>query len=100
MNLNLRKQRLVLLESRVERESLKEFGSWEDGTPWIEATLVDRQTHEGLHFISLPYWHKATEEQQDEILRLAMVNLSIAFEAMRLTWDLIDYRNRSKKKKQ
>ena len=98
--MNMRQYRLGLLEQRVERGSKKEFGTWEEGGPLIEAMLVDRQRQERLHYLPLPYWHKAGSLQEKKrILGIAMMNLGIAHADAQRCQKLLDHEERPETEK-
>lgn len=94
----MRQYRLTLLEQRVERESKKEFGTWEEGGPLIEAMLVDRERQERLHYLPLPYWHKASRQEKKVIVGIAMMNLGIACDEAQRCHKLIEYEERESEK--
>ena len=97
--MDMRQYRLTLLEQRVEHESKKEFGEWEEGGALIEVMLVDRQTQERLHYSPLSYWHKASRQEKKDILRIAMMNLSIACDQAQRCHQLIEHEERVESEK-
>ena len=84
--------RSPLSEQRFFRR-LDEFlrqhgGDREEGGHVLEAIVVDRMTHERMHFVPMPYGHKtppgkSKQEVLVERVRIAMRNVDLAAEALR-----------------
>lgn len=53
----------------------------------VEFNLVNRTKYERNHFFNIPYEHKAkTEEQKDECLDIAVINMKIASDVVSRIW--------------
>jgi len=80
MNDLLDKKKLEAFRHKVQEMALQEFGTTDCCDPRVEVVVVDRSRTEPLHFVPVPYEHKASGDEEWEAIRSAVsLNLHLAF---------------------
>lgn len=77
----LDEKKLDAFRRKVEQMAKQELGTDSDGDPRLEVLLIDRSRFERMHFVPVPYHHKARSSAAlENIRRLVALNLRLAFE--------------------
>lgn len=85
----LEQKKLAAFVEKVYALAEKTFDKDEDGDLPVNVLVVDRTRYYPHHWFDIPYDHKAhTTEEKDEIVRLCMINVRMATEALERAFKL------------